>query len=158
MKGEKKAEASSKEYSNSRTIVEYHNEMVTETNVREATNTDYVFVAVDCNNAREMIVHACAQANIPCIDVGLGVKIREGKLEGSVRVHLYADGRDTPYRTPDSKGAQEAYEATEVPEANALNAAIAVTEWRRITGQYRAHEKKRTMVQYNLEWGCVTQE
>ena len=158
LEAEKKAEASSKEYSNSRTIVKHHNEMVTETNVREATDTDYVFVAVDCNEARRMIVRACAEANTPCIDVGLGVKVREGKLEGSVRVHLYEDGVDTPYRTPDSEGAQEAYEATEAPEANALNAAIAVTEWRRITGQYRAHEKRRTMVQYNLDWGCVTQE
>ena len=158
LEGEKKAEASSKEYSNARTIVKDHNEMVTESNVREAIDADYVFVAVDCNEARRTIVHACAQTKTPCIDVGMGVKIKEGRLEGSVRAHLYADGVDTPYRTPDSEGAQEAYEATEVPEANALNAAMAVTEWRRMTGQYRAHEKTRTMVQYNLEWACVTQD
>ena len=155
--GKNKAEACSGEYTNVRTVVNHHNEMVLEDNVSVAVAADYVFVAIDCDESRRRIIEACEQTNTPCIDVGMGVKVWGGELQGNVRVHLYSDGEYSPHKTSDNAEAQEAYAATEVPEANALNAMLAITEWRRMTGQYRAH-KNRTMVKYHLDWAAIYRE
>ena len=155
--GKNKAEACSDEYTNDRTVVNPHNEMVLEANVSVAVDVDYVFVAIDCGESRRRIVEACGQTDTPCIDVGMGVKVWDGELQGSVRVHLYSDGEYSPHDTSDNAEAQEAYAATEVPEANALNAMLAITEWRRMTGQYSAH-KSRTMVKYHLDWAAIYRE
>lgn len=158
LEGQKKARGAGEEYSNGRTTVNPHDEMVTKENMDTVTEADYVFVAVDCREARNMIINACIAKGTPCIDVGMGVEVREGKLKGSVRVHIYRDTANEAYTTPEIEGAQQAYEATEVPEANALNAALAVTEWRRIAGQYEVHKEARGTVQYNLDWACLTVE
>ena len=96
----------------------------------------------------------------PCIECGLGVKVRPGKgeAEGAVRVYLYGEGEYKALTTPSTGNAQGDYEAMVVPDANALNAAIAVTEWRRIAGQYPRYSRAVAVVKYNLVWGTADHE
>ena len=105
----------------------------------------FAFVAIDPKDGRRQdeVYAALDDADIPFIDVGMNVRLEDEALEASLQV--FSSNRFPKgawrYAIPnaDMEGGehQEApYRNSQIADLNALNAALAVCEWRRITQQF----------------------
>ena len=113
---------------------------------------DFVFIAVDKTDTRTALCEKLERTGVPFIDVGMGIELRQGRVEGSCQVFL--SGED-PGRwrigipTAEGEGGDEYYEL-QLADLGALNAALAVGTWRRYIGQYEA-EAKDWLIRYWIE-------
>lgn len=131
----------------------------------ELAQMDFVFVAVDDNDARRRIVEALRDHNVPFIDVGIGIQTRGNagseNLGGSVRATLvdWDPTRDHTTRIPTrSHNEENIYEQNiQIAEINALNAALAVIRWKRFVGIYDDLSHERHSV-YDIDGNTVTNE
>jgi len=109
-------------------------------------NMSFVFICVDRNSVRKMLIDHLLLKHVPFIDVGLGVLPVDDCLIGTVRYtagtaekndHLSSriaggDGEDeNPYATN-----------IQIADLNALNAALAVIKWKKLSGFYQDLEKE----------------
>ena len=110
-----------------------------------ATNPiDYAFVCIDqltdSDWPRQDVVYAAlSEARIPFIDSGVSITVEDASVSGSVTTSAYAAGSlEWKNAIPNAKAEGDApgYRNVQLPEVNALAAALAVMEWRRQTGQY----------------------
>jgi hypothetical protein len=113
---------------------------VTDENIDLLEGLSYVFICVDNNSARGIIMSNLIQLGIDFIDVGFGVNIADNNLIGTVRVtcgtktksnHLSkrigtAEIDDNEYSTN-----------IQVADLNALNALMAVLKWKKLSGFYQ---------------------
>ena len=130
----------------------------------ELADLDFVFVAVDDNDARGDIINALEGHGVPLIDVGIGMQTRtsdtgHATLGGSARTTL-VDGdptRDHTARIPTrSHDKQNDYTTNiQIAEINALNAALAVIRWKRFVGIYDDLEHERHSV-YDIDGNTIT--
>ncbi len=111
----------------------------------EVSGMDFVFICLDEGEAKQAIIKKLIDAEIPFVDVGVGISVVDGLLFGSVRVttgtkdkndHIdkrisFADNGDDDY----DKNIQ-------IAEINALNAALAVIKWKKLFGFYHDLEKE----------------
>lgn len=79
--------------------------------------------------------------SIPFIDVGLGITQTPSGLTGLAKVTLYLPGSDialpsAPVATP---GVDDYSSNIQVADLNALNAILAVIQWKRHLGFYATH-------------------
>ena len=131
----------------------------------ELAQMDFVFVAVDDNDARDCIVEALRDHNVPFIDVGIGIQTRHHasseNLGGSVRTTLvdWDPTRDHTTRIPTrSHNDNNIYEQNiQIAEINALNAALAVIRWKRFVGIYDDLSHERHSV-YDIDGNTITNE
>lgn len=117
-----------------------HPYSVTEDNAAELREMTFVFLAIDDPTAKPPVIAELLDAQIPFIDVGMGIELVNGHLTGIVRTTLV---------TPD----QSAHLATRIPttdpdrgavyrsniqtaELNARNATDAVIRWKKYRGVY----------------------
>lgn len=128
-----------------------HPYKITEENLAELDNFDFIFVSIDKGPARKLICEYLRSKGIRFIDTGIGMKLH--KLDGTPD-QLSATCRITAC-TPEKNdhlsrcldyGAEDEdlYDSNiQVAEMNALNAAMAVFRWKQIVGFYqdqaRAH-------------------
>ena len=105
---------------------------------------DYAFVCIDqlidSDSPRQDVVYsALSEAGVPFIDSGVSITLDNGAVRGVVTTSAYAAGclkwKDA---VPNARvhGDHPGYRNVQLPEVNALAAALAVMEWRRRTGQY----------------------
>ena len=105
---------------------------------------DYAFVCIDqltdSNSPRQDVVYSTlSQAAVPFIDSGVGITLDDHTVRGVVTTSAYAAGsmawKDA---IPNARieGSVPGYRNVQLPEVNALAAALAVMEWRRRTDQY----------------------
>ena len=130
----------------------------------ELADLDFVFVAVDDNDARGDIVTALEGYGMPFIDVGIGMQIRtndsgHATLGGSIRTTLvdWDPTRDHTTRIP-TRNHDEANDYTtniQIVEINALNAALAVIRWKRHAGIYDDLEHERHSI-YDIDGNTIT--
>jgi hypothetical protein len=118
-----------------------HPEYIDAGNVGQLSTMDFVFIAIDANDAKEVIVDALESAGVPFIDVGIGIDIRDGDaLAGQVRTTLSTPGRRAEARAhiPFAGGdANDLYSQNiQVADLNALSAVLAVIRWKRYVGFY----------------------
>jgi len=101
----------------------------------------FAFVSVDKGSSRSQIFDLLIKQKIPFIDVGMGLKKKNGSLRGMIRATYYsveqaeavrelglaemADGEENLYRTN-----------IQIGELNALNACLAVMKFKKIRGFY----------------------
>lgn len=101
----------------------------------------FAFVSVDKGSSRSQIFDLLIKQKIPFIDVGMGLKKKNGPLRGMIRATYYsveqaeevmklrlaemADGEENLYRTN-----------IQIGELNALNACLAVLKFKKIRGFY----------------------
>jgi len=136
----KKVDYYSSVYSQMRRGIISHSEKITESNIDLLKGLSYVFVCIDSNNARSMIISRLKQFGITFIDVGLGVNIVDENLIGTLRVTV---GTSAKYdHIPNRIGAAETDDneyATniQIADLNALNALIAVVKWKKLSGFYQ---------------------
>ena len=105
---------------------------------------DYAFVCIDqrkdCDSPRQDVVYAAlAEAGIPFVDSGVSITLEDDSVRGSVTTSAYEAGSlEWKDAIPNAKvkGNAPGYRNVQLPEVNALAAALAVMEWRRRTGQY----------------------
>jgi hypothetical protein len=147
-----KAEYYCELYSAMRRKIFAHPEYVTTENLDLLSNIDFVFLAVDDGEARRPIVEWLELAGKSFVDVGMGVAEEGGALAGLLRVTTSTpDRRDhvrEKHRIPfGAAGADDDYERNiQVADLNALNAALAVVRWKRLSGYYRDMEHEHFML------------
>jgi len=128
-------------YSTMRRGVVPHEIMIHEDNVMELAGFDYVFLCVDCGEARHLILQALANTGVTVIDVGMGLNLSHDQesIWGTCRVTVSAPStRDIALaRIPKVDRDEELYASNiQVADFNCLNAALAVTKWKRMSGFY----------------------
>ena len=104
------------------------------------SSMDFAFVAVDDADARRLAVETLLDADVPFVDVGMGVNEVDGALLGQLRVtSATPDDRDHVHSTvPLDRGAEDNdySQNIQIADLNALNAALAVLKWKKLMGFY----------------------
>lgn len=119
-----------------------HDVYMDEENLALLDGLDFVFVCVDRGPVKEKIVERLVANGTPFVEVGMGVVLVEGKLGGIVRATT-STTRTRQQAAPhisyaDGHGGANAYASNiQIAELNALNAAIAVIQWKKLFGFYQ---------------------
>ena len=115
---------------------------------------DFVFISIDQGHSRKLIIEKLEASGVPFVDVGMGVFENDNSLFGQIRTTLSAEGfRDEARsRLPlmDNAAANEYGRNIQIVELNALNAALAVIQWKQYLGYYVDLEQEHTSV-YQLD-------
>ena len=106
----------------------------------------FAFIAIDPrdNSRQDEVFEALEDVAIPFVDAGMSVRISEDRLAASLQV--YSSSRSSKGRWRDAipnshlgdTDRQDPYRNSQIAELNAMNAALAVIEWRKITGQFES--------------------
>ncbi|MCE0490332.1 ThiF family adenylyltransferase [Pantoea sp. Mb-10] len=118
-----------------------HNEMISEQNVDEILEFDFVFICVDSSQSRKFISTSLMTKNVPFIDVGMGLSFTDdkGSIFGTCRTTLFTERTGVaPLKTlPTESHVEDIYKSNiQLVELNCLNAAFAVIQWKKEFGFY----------------------
>lgn len=116
---------------------------VTEENVAALAQMDFVFVCIDRGDAKPAIFKALIAANVPFIDVGMGVELTSAGLTALIRTtyctattHQHAtEGGRVSFAQPPLNA--EYQRNIQLADLNMLNAALAVIRWKKHCGFYQ---------------------
>jgi hypothetical protein len=109
-------------------------------NVEELRGMDFVFVCVDDGESKKMIVEKLEAFGVPFVDVGMGVRVSDDLLAGTVRVTTSTPNKRDHFRNRvsfEELGNNEYNRNIQVADLNALNAALAVIKWKKLFGFYQ---------------------
>ena len=103
---------------------------------------DFAFLCLDRGPAKKVIVKSLVEWGIPFVDVGMGILRAQDSLTGLVRVTCFVPGAETAAleRIDYSDGdlPENEYSTNiQIAELNALNAALAVLQWKKLYRIYR---------------------
>lgn len=135
-------------YSQMRRNIVEHDFFISEGNISELLEFDFVFLCFDSGSIKKLIVKALQGMSRPFIDVGLGVEILEDSLEllATCRVTLSTASkhdhvaRRVGYAENDD---EDLYAKNiQIADLNALNAALAVIKWKKFCGFYQDLERE----------------
>ncbi|MDG6912368.1 MAG: ThiF family adenylyltransferase [Nitrososphaerota archaeon] len=147
-------------YSRMRRKIIPHPTYLTSGNVTELASMDFVFVCVDKGAARRDIVNFLLGQKIPFVDVGMGLNAQEGSLTGLVRTTTCTASHSDhlAQRIPFSDGEDNEYgQNIQIADMNALNAALAVIKWKKLSGFYLDLEKEHHTV-YGVASNVLTND
>ena len=119
---------------------------------------EYAFVCIDQltdgdSSRQDAVYQALSEAKIPFIDSGVSLTLDNCSVSGAVTTSAYCNGSMAwKNAIPNARveGNAPGYHNIQLPEVNALAAALAVMEWRRRTGQY-ANESSSFLHKFRLE-------
>lgn len=127
-------------YSQVRRKIKAFPEKIMETNSDLLKGLSYVFICIDSNRARSIIISKLRELGIFFIDVGLGVNVANENLVGSLRVtvgtpkkHDHIPNRIGAVETDDNEYATN----IQIADLNALNALMAIIKWKKMCGFYQ---------------------
>ncbi len=139
--GKKKVSVYKSRYENFRKGLSFKSVFIDESSMDELEGVSFAFVCVDKGSSRKGIFDLFLKLRIPFIDVGMGLKRKEGLLAGTIRTTYFsiekgqqrserglamiADNPDDIYKTN-----------IQIGELNALNASLAVMKYKQIRGFY----------------------
>lgn len=134
-------------YSPMRRGIEPHPEYVTDANVGEILDANFVFLAMDTGPDKKAIITALTAAGVPFIDTGVGLAKDPDGINGLIRVTFSAPGQ-TDHVERDRlvsyfAGEDAEYDTNlQVAELNSLTAILAVLRYKKYLGFYadREHE------------------
>ena len=156
-----KAEYFAEVYSAMHRHVTPHPEYLGAGNIDELTDTDFVFVCMGDGSERKFVVDALVHANVPFIDVGIGVYEVDGRLAGSVRVTTstpdVSDHLDQRLPYSDADPAGDYATNIQIADLNALNAALAVIRWKKQVGFYNDLEAEHHSV-YDIDGNHIVND
>ncbi len=126
-------------YSSMHKYITTHSVRISDKNIDLLKGLSFVFICIDSNYGRSLIIPKLIEMGIPFIDVGIGVQKVENKLIGALRVttcnseksdHIskrvgFVDGDDNEYRTN-----------IQIADLNAMNAQLAVIRWKKLIDFY----------------------
>lgn len=127
-------------YSGMRRGVIPHEVMISEANVSELAQYDFVFICVDKGSVRRLIAEAFRTFATCFIDVGMGVNMTDDeRLWGTCRVTTStpATREIAESQIPSADREDELYGSNiQIADFNCINAALAVMRWKRLCGIY----------------------
>ena len=127
-------------YSQMRRGIKAYPENVTEKNIELLNGLSYVFVCIDSNSARSMIISHLKKFGVTFIDVGLGVNVVDKNLIGTLRVTIGTPSKfdHIPKRIGSDEIEDNEYATNiQIADLNALNALMAVVKWKKLSGFYQ---------------------
>ena len=127
-------------YSHMRRGIKAYPENVTEKNIELLNGLSYVFVCIDSNSARSMIISKLKTFGVTFIDVGLGVNMVDENLIGQLRVTVGTPKKfdHIPNRISSASMEDDEYATNiQIADLNALNALMAVVKWKKLCGFYQ---------------------
>jgi tRNA A37 threonylcarbamoyladenosine dehydratase len=120
--------------------IKSHNIFITAENISSLGNLDFVFICVDRNESRSLIIDELLKLAIPFIDVGLGVNTLGNELIGTIRVTRGANTNSDHLKARIGRDEFKAdgYNTNiQIADLNALNASLAVIAWKKYVGFYQ---------------------
>ncbi len=120
-----------------------HSQHVDASNVDELRDADFVFLTMEGNESKRLIVDKLIDFKVPFVDVGIGVNIVGNQLQGAVQTITRTPANTE--RTTERDGiafdaaddGEDIYDLNiQVADLNALNAALAVIRWKKLFGFY----------------------
>lgn len=132
-------------YSNIHKGIVPHSCYITEENVSELADMNYVFISIDKNEVKKTIMEYLLKNSISFIDVGMGILNVDDSLLGNLRVTAgtavkndHLENRIATVETADN----EYNTNIQISELNALNAGFAVVKWKKLYGFYHDFGKE----------------
>ena len=150
-------------YSKMRRNIVAHHCFLDGTNVEELRGMGFVFLCMDTGKSKREIVLKLREWSIPFVDVGMGVDLINGALNGLLRVttcspkkgdHIFEKKR-IPF--VDIVEADEYASNIQIADLNALNACLAVIKWKKLFGFYHDLEQENFCV-YAISGNWITNE
>lgn len=139
-KGMYKVEYFKSIYSRMHRGVVAHPTFVERAEVELLKQMDFVFICMDSGPAKRTIIEGLHEADKPFIDVGMGIELADDVLTGMARVTTSAPGHRNHVWDCVScaeNAADNMYARNiQIAELNALNAALAVIQWKKLCGFY----------------------
>jgi hypothetical protein len=136
-----KAEVYGSRYDNFRHGLSVHAKFIDASSAEDIQDVTFAFVCVDKGPSRAGIFELLLSKGIPFIDVGMGLKRKQDKLNGMLRVTHYP--RDEGSKVRDKAWAELSEQPADlyrtnvqIGELNALNAALAVMRFKQLRGFY----------------------
>ncbi len=139
--GRLKADVYRDRYDSFRTGLSIERRLIDASSVDALDGVTFAFVCVDKGSSRAGVFDALLSKRIPFIDVGMGLKRRDGSLNGMLRVTYFSSEDGGQVR---AKGLAELADTPDdlyrtniqTSELNALNAALAVVKFKKLRGFY----------------------
>ena len=120
-----------------------HAEHITASNVDELRDADFVFLTMEGNESKRLVVEKLTEFGIPFVDVGIGVNIAQDRLQGAVQTIMRTaadkDRRVETHAIAFNSAAddEDVYDLNiQIADLNALNAALAVIRFKKHFGFY----------------------
>jgi hypothetical protein len=137
-----------------------HECFINEENVSGLSIMNFVFICIDTSPIKAAIIKKLIEYDTSFVDVGMGIYEVDGQLLGVIRTttstkdsrnHLekrisFADAGDDEYATN-----------VQIAELNALNAALAVIQWKKLSGFYQDLGRERNTT-YTINTGQLIHE
>jgi hypothetical protein len=138
-----------------------HDYYLDRSNVEELRGMDFVFLALDRGYAKRDIVEKLLEWQVAFVDVGMGVDLTDGSLAGILRI-TSATAKKSDHvlnRIPFSEADPNAdYSRNiQIADLNALNAALAILQWKKHCGFYRDLERPH-FITYTISTNVLTNE
>lgn len=127
-------------YSQMRKGIKPYAEKVTERNIELLRGLSYVFICIDSNSARSMIISKLKNFGVTFIDVGIGVNKVDEYLIGQLRVTVGTPSKydHIPNRIGSASMEEDEYTTNiQIADLNALNALMAVIKWKKLSGFFQ---------------------
>lgn len=111
--------------------------------VNELRGFSFVFVAVDSGSARLLITSKLQEFGVPFVDVGMGLALEDGRIDGILRLTTMTSRKQNHFRPnycvpyADRDGDDIYSTNIQVAELNAVLASLAVIKWKKLVGFYR---------------------
>lgn len=148
-------------YGQFRSGVINHSERITEANLHELDNFEFVFIAIDHGPSRKIIARYLVDRGISFIDVGIGIDKRAEALKLYARARVTLITQSTKHLIDSLPVADDTDEAVygniQLSELNALNANLALIRYKQHL-QFFTDEVDANVINYISTWSqCVTQ-
>jgi hypothetical protein len=128
------------QYSKIHQKITAHHRYVSKENMEDLLTMSHVFICIDNDVSRKLIIQFFLKSNIPFIDVGLGVNAVDDTLIGTVRVTTGTNEKNNHLvdRIPFVDEGNNDYNTNiQIAELNCLNAVLAVIKWKKMCGFYQ---------------------
>ncbi|MFA6417250.1 MAG: ThiF family adenylyltransferase [Patescibacteria group bacterium] len=132
-------------YSKLHKYITPHDQYITSSNLNELFGMDFVFICVDKGGIKKLLIEKLIENGVKFIDVGMGVEVVDGLINGSVRVTTSTTEKNNHIsrRISFSDAGNDGYSQNiQIAELNALNASLAVIKWKKIYQFYHDLEKE----------------
>ena len=147
-------------YQNMHKNIIEHDIFINEENINILEDMDFVFISIDSGIARNLIVDYLVSEKIPFIDTGIGLQNINDTINGLIRTTVFDKNnydRISTYIDFDEDGDDVYNTNIQIAECNALNATIAVIEWKKYFNIYENANSKCQNV-YSIEMGEIVHE
>ncbi|WGJ15968.1 ThiF family adenylyltransferase [Methylocapsa sp. D3K7] len=127
-------------YSKMRKGIVPHREFMSAENLHLLEGMNFVFISMEAGTVKKAVIEKLLQLNIPFVEVGMGVYLRNNVLGGLLRTTA-ATAKNSDHLwgriSLSDGGVKNEYDKNiQIAELNALHAAFAVIKWKKIFGFY----------------------